>query len=777
MPRQDFRTVRAAILERTDLTAEALRSELTACADAWLTELFTAATDGNPDGMALVAVGGYGRREPAPFSDLDLVLVHRDDRTGDDVAKVADKIWYPIWDASVPLDHSVRTIADAVTVASEDLRAALGLLDVRHVAGDTALSAELRERTLHAWRAAAAKRLPELIASTRARAAQFGEAAFLLEPDLKEARGGLRDHVAVRAVAATWVVDAPSYAVRSAYRLLLDVRGELHRQTGRGSDKLLLQEQDGVAAALGYADADALLGTVYRAARAIAFSVDEAWRRVDAWLPSTNRKWLPGRRRPAPAQRRPIADGVIEQNNEAVLARDADPVGDPALLLRFAAAAAEQSIPMAPHALERLAAEAAPIPEPWPASARNAFLALLGAGRGTVPVFEALDQAGLVSRMLPEWEHVRFLPQRNPVHRFTVDRHLVETAVEATALARSVSRPDLLLLGALLHDLGKGMPGDHTDAGVTLAEAIAPRLGLTAADSATVVSLVRNHLLLPDTATRRDLDDPKTTRAVADAVGGSRTTLELLHALTQADAHATGPAAWSDWKAGLIRDLVNRTHALLQGEEPPASTTLTPEQEELAQRGELAVVGQQTADGSYAVWITAPDRPGLLWRAAGVLALHRLDVLAATATSLGPTAVTLFTVAPRFGSAPDWRLVRDDLHAALEGSLPLMQRLADREQAYAAKHVTAPPRVFVLDDAAESATVVEVRAHDAVGLLHRIGRALDSCGLDVRSARVSTLGAEVVDAFYVVNAGGLKVTDPREQAAIEAAVLAAVEGS
>jgi [protein-PII] uridylyltransferase len=777
MPREDdFRAARGEILERADLTAEALRAELTACADTWLTALFAAATDGAEEGMALVAVGGYGRREPAPYSDLDLVLVHRDDQSAEDVAKVADQIWYPIWNASVPLDHSVRTIADAVNVAGEDLRAALGLLDVRHVAGDATLSAELRERTLHAWRVAAAKRLPELMASARERAAQFGEAAFLLEPDLKEARGGMRDHLAVRAVAATWVVDAPSYATRSAYRLLLDVRAELHRQTGRGSDKLLLQEQDGVAAALGYADADALLGAVYRAARAIAFSVDEAWRRIDAWLPS-KRRWLPGRRRTPTVQRRPLADGVIEQNNEVVLARDADPAGDPALLLRFAAAAAENDVPMAPHALERLAAESAPIPEPWPASARNAFLALLGAGRGTVAVMEALDQAGLVSRLLPEWEHVRFLPQRNPVHRFTVDRHLVETAVGAAALTRTVSRPDLLLLGALLHDIGKGMPGDHTDEGIALTEQIAPRLGLTPGDSAIVVSLVRNHLLLPDTATRRDLDDLRTARAVADAVDGSRTTLELLHALTQADAHATGPAAWSDWKAGLIADLVRRTRAVLQGEEQRTTTALTPEQEELARRGELAVVGAQTADSSYAVTIVAPDRPGLFWRAAGVLGLHRLDVFAATAVSVGPTAVTVFTVAPRFGSAPDWRLVRDDLHAALEGSLPLAQRLADREQAYAHKHATAPPRVIVLDDAAESATVVEVRAHDAVGLLHRIGRALEFCGLDVRSARVSTLGAEVVDAFYVVDGNGNKVTAPEDRAAIEAAVLAAVEGT
>jgi [protein-PII] uridylyltransferase len=290
-----------------------------------------------------------------------------------------------------------------------------------------------------------------------------------------------------------------------------------------------------------------------------------------------------------------------------------------------------------------------------------------------------------------------------------------------------------------------------------------------------VVSLVRNHLLLPDTATRRDIADPVTIDTVADAVGRSRATLELLHALTEADAHATGPAAWSDWKAGLIAQLVSRVGAALEGEPVSALPALTAEQEELAKRGELAVVAEPTTDGSYAVTVTAPDRPGVLWRAAGVLALHRLDVHTATATSVGSSAVSLFTLSPRFGSAPDWRRVRDDLHAALDGTLPLAERLAERERAYAvagAPH-SAPPTVSFFDDAAQSATVVEVRAHDAVGLLHRIGRALEACALDVRTARVSTLGAEAVDAFYVVDTNGDKVGVTARDS-IAAAVLAAI---
>jgi [protein-PII] uridylyltransferase len=487
-------------------------------------------------------------------------------------------------------------------------------------------------------------------------------------------------------------------------------------------------------------------------------------------------RWRPGRASTPASTRRPLADGVIEQGGEVVLARDADAAADPALVFRVGAAAAEHELPVSRHALDRLAVEAPPPAEPWSGAVRNAFLAMLGAGRGTVPVIDAFDQAGLFARYLPEWEHVRFRPQRNAVHRFTVDRHLVETTVEAGLLARHVGRPDLLLLGALLHDIGKGQPGDHTDAGVAMTEVIAPRLGLTAEDSATVVALVRNHLLLPDTATRRDIDDPATVAAVAAAVDGSRQTLELLHALTEADAMATGPAAWSEWKASLIAELVRRTTVVLAGDPPPQEQVLDDAQRAQAERGELDVAAEASAPGSWTVTVTAPDRPGLLWRAAGVLALHRLDVHAATATSVGTVAVSVFTVSPVFGAVPDWRLVRDDLRAALDGNLPLTDRLAERERAYAGvrTHHPAPPRVLFVDDASASSTVVEVRAHDSAGLLHRIGRALEDCALDIRTARVSTLGAEAVDVFYVVDRTGAKLTDRGEREKVEATILGAL---
>ena len=283
---------------------------------------------------------------------------------------------------------------------------------------------------------------------------------------------------------------------------------------------------------------------------------------------------------------------------------------------------------------------------------------------------------------------------------------------------------------------------------------------------------MRHHLLLAETATRRDLDDPMTVRSVAEAVG-DRATLDLLHALTEADALATGPAAWSEWKAGLVEELVRRVRAVLAGEPAPVADPLDDEQRALAAAGRLAVA----VDGDR-VTVVAPDRPGLLWRWAGVLALHRLEIRAASATSVDAVAVTVFDVTPRFGSPPDWDAVRADVRRVFDDALPLARHLADRERAYEREpaHLAAPPRVLWIDEASVSSTVVEVRAHDAIGLLHRLTRALADAGLDVRSARVSTLGAEVVDAFYVVDRDGGPVVDPARREEI-ATVLVSACGS
>lgn len=722
-------------------------------------------------GIALMAVGGLGRRETMPYGDLDLVLLHSGKVP--ELARIADAVWYPVWDAKLGLDHSVRTPEQAVAVAEADLKAMLGMLDARHLAGDPALTGLVREQVISRWRRTAPARLAELQELARSRWQVRGDASFLLEPDLKDCRGGLRDWVGLRALASAQLLDLTP-PVLAASAALLDVRAELHRNAGRAADVLQAQDRQPVAEALQLDSADDVLRLVNESARTLAYATDVGWRRVAALAPAANRTLLrrlrPGGSGIPSAERRPLAKDVVAQAGEVVLARDADPWADPELVLRVARAAATADLPISPYTLTRLSTEAGPLPEPWPAGARAEFVALLGTGQRALPALEALDQHGLLVRLIPEWEAVRFKAQHNPVHRFTVDRHLIETAVRAGDFAAEVARPDLLLVGALLHDLGKGHPGDHSVVGERLARRVAERLGFDTADAAVIAGMARHHLLLPDTATRRDLDDPSTIAIITAAIGGSNLLLELLHWLTVADAAATGPAAWSDWKAALVSQLVGRTRRVLGGgslpaPEPPSDTVLS-----LARQGQPRVA----VDGADLI-VVAPDAPGLLSSASGLLALHSLDVQAAQVRTAEGMAVNRFTVSPRFGDLPDPAVLTNDLRRILAGTLPLQQRLQAKEATY--RHPVGPvagaPRLLWFDDEATDATVLEVRARDAIGLLHRVTAVLERCGVDIRSARISSLGAFVVDAFYLTDADG-KPLDSHAQDAVTAAMADAL---
>ncbi|MEU6555446.1 [protein-PII] uridylyltransferase [Streptomyces sp. NPDC046915] len=773
------------------------RAALAELTDDWLSGLFTAAADGLR-GVSLVAVGGYGRGELSPRSDLDLLLLH-DGGDTKAVAALADRLWYPVWDLGLALDHSVRTPAEARKTAGEDLKVQLGLLDARHLAGDLGLTAGLRTTVLADWRNQAPKRLPELQELCAERAERQGELQYLLEPDLKEARGGLRDATALRAVAASWLADAPREGLADARRSLLDVRDALHLTTGRATDRLALQEQDQVAADLGLLDADTLLRQVYEAARVISYASDVTWREVGRVLRSRavrpRLRAMLGGGKPVP-ERSPLAEGVVEQDGEVVLARAARPERDPVLPLRAAAAAAQAGLPLSLHAVRRMAAHGRPLPTPWPAEAREQLVTLLGSGRPTVDVWEALEAEGLITRLLPDWERVRCRPQRNAVHLWTVDRHLIETAVRASELTRRVSRPDLLLVAALLHDIGKGWPGDHSVAGEIIAKDVAARIGFDRTDVAVLSALVRHHLLLVETATRRDLEDPATVQSVAEAVG-TQSTLELLHALTEADALATGPAAWSSWRGSLVADLVKRVSAVLAGDTPdePEAAAPTAEQERLAVEAfrtggpVLALRAQPEPPAEEGpgepeplgveLVIAVPDQPGVLPAVAGVLAMHRLTVRTAELRALelpggfeeGSVLLLNWRVAAEYGSLPQAARLRADLVRALDGSLGIAARLAERDAAYPRRRgwVAPPPRVTVAPAASHHATVIEVRAQDAPGLLFRIGRALEEAGVRVRSAHVSTLGSNAVDAFYVTAPKGAPL--PGEEAASVARAL------
>jgi [protein-PII] uridylyltransferase len=735
--------------------------------DRWLAEVFADA--GQPDDCALVAVGGYGRAELSPKSDIDLVLLHRGRK---DIAGIAEKLWYPIWDEALKLGHSVRTVKEALALAADDLDTATSLLSARLVAGDEGLATELAEKASALWQKRSKRFLESMSRNVKDRQARFGEVAFLLEPDLKEGRGGLRDVHAIRWAEAARAVmlEGDDGVLGAAYDTLLEARVELHRVTNKPGDQLALQDQDVVAANLAYGTADALMRAVSSAARDIAWTADEVWYRIDSSLrgPSSIRI----------RRDEQLADGLVLREGDIHLTADADVAGDPLLPLRAAVVAAQRSTRIARHSLNRLAAEAPPLPFHWDDEARALFADLLLAGKPAIMVIEALDRKGLWVRMLPEWEPVRCKPQRNAYHTYTVDRHLCEAAINAAALADRVDRPDLLVVGTLLHDIGKGYPGDHTEVGIELLGTIGARMGYDPDEIASLQRMVELHLVLPDVATRRDLDDDDTIRTVADQIG-DLPTLRLLHALTQADSLATGPAAWNSWKAELVNELVSRVAHVLGGGSVADITGEVFPTIDLVRRMDLGELDID-AQGSRLI-VISPDRPGVFSRVTGVLALHGLDVQQARAYSNDSgMAVESFKVVSSFGPVIPWDGVVHDLGLALRGRLALTARLTDRALRYerprlSGQSAPAPPARVMIDlETSGAATVIEVHCANAIGVLSRITQAIAELDLDIWSAKVQTLGDQIVDSFYLRDREGNRVTDSDYLTELERAILHAI---
>jgi [protein-PII] uridylyltransferase len=758
---------RAPLFANTTLTGSAWCEAYSELVDTWLQQLLAQATD-DDHGVALVAVGGYGRGELAPGSDIDLMLAHNG---RGDVEEVANRIWYPIWDAGLHLGHSVQTPGQALALAAADLDTATALLSARHVAGDSRLATELAGGAHGQWTKKSKRWLVALGERVEERHASAGEVAFRLEPDLKDGRGGLRDVHALRwAEAADRVmVGHDEAALAAAYETLLQARVEVQRITMRNHSLLALQDQPAVAKALGMNDSDELMKGIAEAARTIAWTSDDTWRRVRAGMRSAFAR----SRKRATA----VGPGILLRDDELHVDAAAA-AADPLMVLRAAVAAARNDVAIERESLEALATTP-PVPEQWPDDVRQLFVELLLSGRPMIRVVEALDQRGVWTRLLPEWTPVRAKPQHNAYHRFTVDRHLLEATANAAELASRVKRPDLLVVGAFMHDLGKGHPGDHTEVGIVLAAALAERMGFDEHDCAALVAMVEHHLLLPDIATRRDLDDPSTIARVAERVGDLER-LELLAALTEADSLATGPAAWSPWKAHLLDQLVERTAHVLAGGAPDAVMAGTfPTADQLV---DLAQPGQRIAGHGDVLTVITDDRPGLFARVTGVLAMHGLDVLTAGIYSSDDgRALEEFRVNDPFREETPWDKVVRNVEDALDGRLAVNARVAERARTYgrAAPYLSGVPRgstVRIDNNASADSTVIDVETVDRIGVLYAIARALADMDLDVRSAKVQTLGLRVVDAFYVRDRGGRKIEDVMVLAEIEKAILHNLNG-
>jgi [protein-PII] uridylyltransferase len=769
-----IRRSRAALVARDDLAGAALARRLSDQMDGW----FDALGHDLPPGWALVATGGYAGRLLCPGSDIDVVLLHPPKAKPTEVKAMAEPLWYPMWDAGLKLSPAAHSTRSLLSLAADDLVTATAVLRVRCLAGGAAEVDELRTAAREQWQKRSTKWLTTLREQIQERWTTTGEVASLLEPDLKDGRGGLRDNDAIRWALTvgrpevTAALDVPIEDLASFAETLLAVRCELHRRSGKSTNVLLLQDQDAVAAAMGFADADVLMSRVSAAARAIDWASERFWWRIDRLC------------RGAKPSSRPSATlfpGVTVVDDEVQV--DLATAGnDQSLVLRVASAAAYAGYPLSRPALRSLSGTAVLEGEPWDERTRQAFVSLLGAGSNLVPAVDALEHYDLFSRMLPEWRHVHSRPQRNAFHTFTVDRHLLQTVANATEFVRDVARPDLLLLGALLHDIGKGYPGDHTEAGMVLIDTIVPRMGFPPEDVAVVRAMVEHHLLLAETATRRDLSDPRTAENVASLVGDPQR-LELLRALTEADSLATGPSAWSPWKASLLDELVLTVGARFDGG-ARAAPVVEPDDRFVdllvAVRADGRLHAQHESSGEFDRWVVAtPDERGVFAKIAGAFALHGVDVVSANAwTSRDGIAVDEFRVSRPSAVAIDWQRVEHDLRGAVAGTLDIDGRLAQRIRTYSRSHrramsaATPLLEVIISNEASETTTMIDVRAPDAMAALYRLASRLASLGLDIRSAKVATLGHEVIDVFYVQRSGrtgNARKIPPRdhEQLAVE----------
>jgi [protein-PII] uridylyltransferase len=786
-----LRTARERAVADAHLRGSAFGAALSDACDAAIVEAAQALSIKGK--WAVVAQGSYARRELCPGSDLDLVLLHSGGARGAAGDAAARALWYPFWDAGFTLGHATRTPKETLALADEDLDAMTAVLELRVLAGDVDFALDLRDR----GRALAAKRRSRMVtalaAAANARYDRPGPVAEVVEPNVKEGAGGLRDlHALTWAgwavapqggldglIAVGVVAPADVADLEAANARLLDVRVALHRVTGGRSDQLTLQEQDAVARLLEIPDADTLLRGIADASRQVGWISREVWSRLES-----GRQGPSGR---VAHRDRPLDQGVVLREGRVTLLAD-EPVTVTSTL-RVAAAAAEQDVAIDRFALARLGDVDGSVP--WEAEDRTAFFRLLRAGRPLVAVFEALDHVGALVRLLPEWAHVRARPQRNAYHRFTVDRHLLEAVVECDVLLAEEgvagdvarrARTELLLFGVLTHDIAKGAPGDHSEVGAVRAAAFATRIGLEEHAAVVISWLVRNHLLMADTATRRDLADTETILRFGRLVHDTER-LDLLYALTVADSRATGPAAWSSGKAALCRQLFVETDALL--EDGVVDPRLAKERQAVLERhrallesGELAVEWTEREDGLRECTVVARDRRGLLASVAGVLTLVGFDIQGASAYGDPDTGMALevYRGIDRFGRLDEagQRDFVTMLRSALDGALPLRTRLSERIARY--RSATPPTdrslEVRVDVDASASATVIEVHAPDDVGLLASVAAVFADLGIDVSVALVSTTGTRAVDVFYIRDAHGAKPTDPLLLQRIRATLVA-----
>ncbi|MBL6457469.1 [protein-PII] uridylyltransferase [Belnapia sp. T6] len=809
--------------------------------------------------FALVATGGYGRGVLAPYSDIDLLFL-TDQQAGPRAQRVVEFILYLLWDLGLKVGHATRSLRDCMEEAERDTTVLTALVDARFLVGErpvyerfsAAFDKSRRERGLAAF--LAAKRQERA-----GRHARYGDSPFLVEPHVKEGRGGLRDLqtlywlaryafgtqrmpelVGENSPGGGLLTEHEARAIRRAWNFLWTVRFHLHYVAGRAEERLTFDFQPVVGARMGYTPRGRQDG-VERFMKHLFLTVRDVLRLTRVLEPAIERAALgpPAIRRQGDAA---LAEaGLALADGKLVAAPpNRDFSREPVLMLRIVKAARDRKMeihPLAIRALIRNAHHAAALrgqPE-----ANTLFLDIL-TGRDAALWLRLMNETGFLSRYIPDWARIVGLMQFDTYHVFTVDEHtieaigvlqqiergeLAEIAPVASELIGQLQSRRALYAAAMLHDIAKGRGGDHSELGARIATEICPKIGLTPEETETVSWLVLHHLLVSQTAFKRDIEDPKTILDIADLVQ-SPERLRLLLVLTVCDMRAVGPKVWNGWKATLLREVYWRVAEVLAGglSVPERDVRVARAREAAgamlqawpaAEREKFLALGYpgywlsfdaetharhaaliREAESVQApltvrtrvlearavteVTVYAADHPGLFSRIAGALAVAGASIVDARIHTLtNGMALDTFWVQDAAGGAFDapHRLAR--LSVLIEQSLSGRLRLRDeirkvRREPARLRAVTVPPRVVFDNHASNTHTVIEVNGRDRPGLLHDVTAAISDQGLQIASAHITTYGVRAVDVFYVKDVFGLKVENERKLASLRRAMEASL---
>lgn len=813
--------------------------------------------------IAVMAVGGYGRGKMAPYSDVDLLFLSPY-KLSPWTESVVESMLYILWDMRLKVGHATRTVADCIRLAKADQTIRTAMLEARHIGGDADLAKELEEKFWkNVIKGSEAEFIELKLAEREERHLRQGGQRYMQEPNVKEGKGGLRDLQSL-----FWITKYISGATRpdemidrgyftqaeyedfaEAEDFLWTVRCHLHLISGRATEKLGFEAQPEIAAILGFEDQDGLLG-VERFMQAYfrhATHVGDLTRIFLTKLEANHVKKLPniGRRlmNVMPWNKDASPEGYMIVHGRLSFEDEAEFLSDPLNLLRLFEQALKSEVLIHPDAMRVIAANLDLIDDDVRNSpeAQRIFMDLLLLYRNPERALRRMNELGVLGQFIPEFQRVVALMQFNMYHQYTVDEHIIqcisiladlemgklkeEFPIASGILATGVNRR-VLYVALLLHDIGKGRPEDHSLVGAQIAEVVAPRLGLTEKESETVVWLVKNHLLMSDTAQKRDHSDPRT---VADftRVVNTMSRLKLLTVLTVCDILGVGPGTLNNWKAQLLKSLYKSAKSALQdGTEKTGSAERAEEARQrlvrkLSGRGGWAepeiqaelerhydTYWQGLDSKTHAVFATLlrgikatdfaadleadldraatracfvlQDHPGIFSRLAGALALARANVVdARTYTSVDGYATAVFWIQDLnhkpFESARLPRL-RETILKTLKGEVIATEAIKDKDKIKKREREFVVPTEITFDnEGSEIYTIIEVDTRDRPGLLFDLTRTLSRNNIYIASAVIATYGVQAVDVFYVKDMFGLKLHSESKRKSLENKLLEAID--